>query len=1034
MKIKNVEIDSFRLFDNEKVPFVNPQHQERCANLVAIHAPNGFGKTSLFDAIEFCVTNNIQRLKTVTFKDDIKSDQTENEYSSFIHNKDNPSKDIGIKIEFEDGTTQERNVAPDDEMKLLKGDPENEYFNEVMLSQDWFCRFLSFTDATQRFEMFTKNFKDTEGLLEYYEQLKRAHNIIRKRITNIKTELSQERKKLKDNVDERIVEHLDEALKKLAEIGVVIEWKGSISDKKLDDLSLQGDQKIFEVNEERKVAQTIVCNIEKLNKGQDGLMDITKLGETLRKIEILSKGINEIQERQKKIQTLKNLIATIDHLKAEITKYEKTNKDYEYLIDKYPAYKEFADQISEIIKQREAKIKEREQLNTVLQQKQHELNSAQEQQGQQTKERDGWKNKKDALKEEYAKYQGILAQINQTNIDEKAENQRLSQISPKIEAQDKERERLAQILLILRTGQLNVEIEDYKEDSKKIIALGRIIKEKTTLTDNLGRTIQEQQRYMGQVEALVVSAREMAVTLKSGVCPLCGQNYGQVEGLLAAIESNHSISKSLEDTIKLKGETEHEIEKLKNESNEINNKIAVNITERINAVLTVRNGLLADKKEIEKKLFEIRQKRQSAFEKLKAVYTAFENQTEAQVLAIYEERLKQAEKQLGEATKLKEMIAGQLSNMQEVYKAQTQTIDGLNKSLLEKQKLPAYSEYKSKLNERGEEQPRVDVWKQKLIENIKTTTEIKEKIASAENDKTKMESEGVSLADEVNLAEQKKELGEEKNMLDAQYLRTVRFIYDDCKVKNVDSETISANIEQEIGNTKKFYAEKAEACENKGKLLASYMNLLKNAEQYIGQQKIKKKIAELEKQAERNAKRQEDIDTEMENLKKYLDEFVLSYFQSDLINFLYNTIDPHPTYKKVRFKCDFNQRKPRLLVIMESVRDNGDKIVPNLYLSTAQINILSFCIFMAKAMFAKTDKGKAIDCIFVDDPIQALDDINILSMIDLLRNVAFTLNKQVVITTHDLNFFNLLQKKMPQDKFNSCYLQLKERGKFMVVK
>ena len=119
---------------------------------------------------------------------------------------------------------------------------------------------------------------------------------------------------------------------------------------------------------------------------------------------------------------------------------------------------------------------------------------------------------------------------------------------------------------------------------------------------------------------------------------------------------------------------------------------------------------------------------------------------------------------------------------------------------------------------------------------------------------------------------------------------------------------------------------------------------------------------------------------------------------------------------------------------MESVRDNGDKIVPNLYLSTAQINILSFCIFMAKAMFAKTDKGKAIDCIFVDDPIQALDDINILSMIDLLRNVAFTLNKQVVITTHDLNFFNLLQKKMPQDKFNSCYLQLKERGKFMVVK
>ena len=92
MKIRSVDIDSFRLFDDEKVSFVNPWRQENCANLVAIHAPNGFGKTSLFDAIEFCVTKNIQRLKTVTYKDDIKSDHAQNEYSSFIHNKDNPNK------------------------------------------------------------------------------------------------------------------------------------------------------------------------------------------------------------------------------------------------------------------------------------------------------------------------------------------------------------------------------------------------------------------------------------------------------------------------------------------------------------------------------------------------------------------------------------------------------------------------------------------------------------------------------------------------------------------------------------------------------------------------------------------------------------------------------------------------------------------------------------------------------------------------------------------------------------------------------
>ena len=88
---------------------------------------------------------------------------------------------------------------------------------------------------------------------------------------------------------------------------------------------------------------------------------------------------------------------------------------------------------------------------------------------------------------------------------------------------------------------------------------------------------------------------------------------------------------------------------------------------------------------------------------------------------------------------------------------------------------------------------------------------------------------------------------------------------------------------------------------------------------------------------------------------------------------------------------------------------------------------------MARALFAKTDDGQDVGCVFIDDPLQALDDINILSMIDMLRNVAFSLDRQIVMTTHDLNFFELLQKKIPQSKFNACYLRLVERGKFETV-
>ncbi|MCE9295061.1 hypothetical protein ACIXKS_23220 [Bacteroides fragilis] len=163
-------------------------------------------------------------------------------------------------------------------------------------------------------------------------------------------------------------------------------------------------------------------------------------------------------------------------------------------------------------------------------------------------------------------------------------------------------------------------------------------------------------------------------------------------------------------------------------------------------------------------------------------------------------------------------------------------------------------------------------------------------------------------------------------------------------------------------------------------------------------------------------------------MQKYLEDFVAGFFQLDIINRLYNTIDPHPKYKKICFECDFSHKDLRLNILMFSEQENKESIVPNLYFSTAQINILAFCIFMAKALFTKTDTGDDLGCIFIDDPIQALDDINILSMIDLLRNVAFTLDKQIILTTHDKDFFELLKMKVPDRLFNSRFIEFKERG------
>jgi len=160
------------------------------------------------------------------------------------------------------------------------------------------------------------------------------------------------------------------------------------------------------------------------------------------------------------------------------------------------------------------------------------------------------------------------------------------------------------------------------------------------------------------------------------------------------------------------------------------------------------------------------------------------------------------------------------------------------------------------------------------------------------------------------------------------------------------------------------------------------------------------------------------IDEEITTTKKHLQNKVKEFFYEDLINEIYQKIDPHPDFKQVYFKADLDAELPRLDVYVKG-KSNEEKLIPNLYFSTAQINVLSLSIFLASAL-----NSKEYDCIFIDDPIQSMDSINILSTIDLLRSIVVNNGKQIILSTHDENFHNLLKKKMPPELFKSKFMEL----------
>ena len=165
------------------------------------------------------------------------------------------------------------------------------------------------------------------------------------------------------------------------------------------------------------------------------------------------------------------------------------------------------------------------------------------------------------------------------------------------------------------------------------------------------------------------------------------------------------------------------------------------------------------------------------------------------------------------------------------------------------------------------------------------------------------------------------------------------------------------------------------------------------------------------------------IEKEIDKTKNYLNNKVKDFLYEDLLQKIYQRIDPHPNFKSVRFELNLDGEVPTLDVFTKRLNDD-EIIIPNLYFSTAQINVLSLSIFLASAL-----NSKEYDCIFIDDPVQSMDSINVLSTIDLLRSIAFGLKKQIILSTHDENFHNLLKKKMPPDSFKSKFIELESFGK-----
>ena len=147
----------------------------------------------------------------------------------------------------------------------------------------------------------------------------------------------------------------------------------------------------------------------------------------------------------------------------------------------------------------------------------------------------------------------------------------------------------------------------------------------------------------------------------------------------------------------------------------------------------------------------------------------------------------------------------------------------------------------------------------------------------------------------------------------------------------------------------------------------------------------------------------------LERLREASSDVVRSELErvDPLLQQIFSTVDPHPAFRAVRMLTRFVNRRGRVSTQLEDSMTGSTTSAPEIVLSSSQLNGLAVSVFLTLNLGMRT---LPLDALILDDPLQSLDDVNLLGLVDLLRRTRE--HRQVVVSTHDPHFGELLARKL----------------------
>ena len=122
---------------------------------------------------------------------------------------------------------------------------------------------------------------------------------------------------------------------------------------------------------------------------------------------------------------------------------------------------------------------------------------------------------------------------------------------------------------------------------------------------------------------------------------------------------------------------------------------------------------------------------------------------------------------------------------------------------------------------------------------------------------------------------------------------------------------------------------------------------------------------------------------------------------------IYSRIDPHPTFRVTQLVTEMERGKGLLRAGIRDPDIGIDTYDALPILSSSQLNSFAVSLFLALNLGLPSIR---LNLTVLDDPLQSLDSINLLGLVDVLRRVRQ--HRQIIVSTHEPRLLGLLQRKL----------------------